>query len=43
MKILTMNEEKSIDIMFTKFIKVTNGLVSLGDVIDKNQNVRKII
>ena len=29
--------------MITKFIKITNGLASLGDVIDNNQKVRKVI
>jgi len=29
--------------MITKFIKITNGLTSLGDEIDNDQKVRKII
>ena len=37
-----MNAEESIDDM-TKFTKITNGLASLGDEIDNDQNVRKVI
>jgi len=29
--------------MVTKFTKITNGIASLGDTIDKNQKVRKVI
>ena len=29
--------------MVTKFTKITNSLASLGDVIDNDQNVRKVI
>ena len=29
--------------MITKFTKITNGLSSLGDVIDNDQKVRKVI
>ena len=39
----TMQENESIDDMVTKFIKITNGLASLGDGIDNDQKVRKII
>ena len=38
-----MNEEESIDDMITKLTKITNGLASLGDEIDNDQKVRKII
>ena len=38
-----MNEEESIDDMIIKFTKITNGLSSLGDGIDNNQKVRKVI
>ena len=38
-----MNEEESIDDMITKFTKITNGLASLGDRIDNDQKVRKVI
>jgi len=38
-----MHENNSIDDMVKRFIKITNGLVSLGDVIDNNQKVRKVI
>jgi len=38
-----MNEDEYIDDMITKFIKITNGLASLGDEIDKDQKVRKEI
>ena len=36
-----MNEDESIDDMITKFTKITNGFVSIGDEIDDNdQKVR---
>jgi len=38
-----MNESESIDDMITKFTKITNGLASLGDAIDNDQKVRKVI
>ena len=38
-----MNEDESIDDMMTKFTKITNGLASLGDEIDNDQKVRKVI
>ena len=38
-----MNENESIDDMITKFTKITNDLASLGDEIDSDQKVRKII
>ena len=38
-----MNENDFIDDMVTKFTKITNGLTSLGDEIDNDQKVRKII
>ena len=38
-----MNEEESIDDMITKFAKIINGLTSLGDAIDNEQKVRKVI
>ena len=38
-----MNEDESIDDMITKFTKITNGLTSLGDKIDNDQKVRKVI
>ena len=38
-----MQENKSIDDMVTKFTKITIGLASLGDDIDNDQKVRKII
>jgi len=37
-----MNEKESIDDMITKFIKISNGLTSLGYGID-NQKARKVI
>ena len=42
-KNFTMHENESIDDMVTKFTKITNDLASLGDGIDNDQNVRKII
>ena len=38
-----MNESESIDDMITRFTKITEGLSSLGDKIDNDQKVRKII
>ena len=38
-----MHENESIDDMITKFTKIINGLSSLGDEIDNDQKVRKII
>ena len=38
-----MQENETIDDMVTKFTKITNGLSSLGDAIDNDQKVRKII
>jgi len=39
----TMYENESIDDMITKFTKITHGLASLGDVINNDQKVRKVI
>ena len=39
----TMQENESIDDMVTKFTKITNGLASLGDGIDNDQKVWKIM
>ena len=39
----TMHDNDSIDDMVTRFTKITNGLASLGDAIDNDQNVRKVI
>ena len=38
-----MNESESIDEMLTHFTKITNGLSSLGDAIDNDQKIRKMI
>jgi len=38
-----MHKHDSIDDMVTKYTKITNGLVSLGDAIDNDQKVRKVI
>ena len=38
-----MQENETIDDMVTRFTKITNGLSSLGDAIDNDQRVRKII
>ena len=38
-----MHENESIDDMITKFTKITNNLSSLGDAIDNDQKVRKVI
>ena len=42
-EIFFMNENESIDDMIAKFTKITHGLASLGDEIDNDQKVRKII
>ena len=39
----TMHDNDTIDDMVTRFTKITNGLASLGDVIDNDQKVRKVI
>jgi len=38
-----MQENESINDIVTKFTKITNGLAFLGDGIDNDQKVRKII
>ena len=38
-----MNENEFIDDMITKFTKIINGHSSLGDTIDNDQKVRKVI
>jgi len=38
-----MLDNESIDEMLTKFIKITNGRSFLGDSIDNDQKVRKVI
>ena len=38
-----MQENETINDMVTRFTKITNGLSSLGDAIDNDQRVRKII
>ena len=38
-----MNENESMDEMLTHFMKITNGLSFLGDKIDNDQKLRKII
>ena len=38
-----MNEDESIDDMITIFTKITNGFIFLGDRIDNDQKVRKVI
>jgi len=38
-----MHENNSINDMDTRFTKITNGLASLGDAIDNDQKVRKVI
>ena len=40
---LTMHENDSVDDMITRFTKITIGLASLGDAIDNDQKVRKVI
>jgi len=39
----TMHDNDTIDDMVARFIKITNGLSFLGDVIDNDQKVRKVI
>ena len=39
----TIHDNDTIDDMVTRFTKITNGLTSLGDVIDNDQKVRKVI
>ena len=38
-----MHEHDSIDDIVTKFNKITNGLASLGDAIDNDQKIKKVI
>ena len=38
-----MHDNDSIDDMVIRFTKITNGLPSLGDAIDNDQKVRKVI
>jgi len=38
-----MNDNETIDDMITRFTKIINGLSFLGDSIDNDQNVRKVI
>jgi len=38
-----MLDNESIDEMLSRFTKITNGLSSLGDKIDNDQKVRKVI
>ena len=38
-----MNDNETIDEMITRFTKITNDLSSLGDSIDNDQKVRKVI
>jgi len=42
-KNFTMHDNDTIDDMVIRFTKITNGLTSLGDAIDKDQKVRKVI
>ena len=39
----SINENEFIDDMILKFTKITNRLASLGDAIDNDQKVRKVI
>jgi len=39
----TMHENYTIDDMVTRFTKITNGPASLGDAIDNDQKVKKVI
>ena len=39
----SMDENESIDDIITCFTKITNGLSSLGDTIDNDQKIRKVI
>ena len=38
-----MLESESIDDMLTRFTKITNALSSLGDAIDNDQKIQKVI
>jgi len=38
-----MNENENIDDVITEFTKITNGLSCLGDTIDNDQRVKKVI
>jgi len=38
-----MHENDSIDDMVTRFTKITNGFASLGDAINNDQKMRKVI
>ena len=38
-----MHDNDTIDDMITRFTKITNGLAFLGDAIDNDQKVRKVI
>ena len=38
-----MNKRESIDEMLTRFTKITNNLSSLGDAIDNDQMIKKVI
>ena len=38
-----MHENESINDMITKFTKITNGLSSLGEEINNDQKIRKVI
>jgi len=38
-----MNDNETINDMLTRFIKITDDLSSLGDSIDNDQKVRKVI
>ena len=38
-----MNNNVTIDDMITRFVKITNGLSYLGDSIDNDQKVRRVI
>ena len=38
-----MNENENIDDVITEFTKITNCLSSLGDTIDNDQRVRRVI
>ena len=42
-EIFSMNENESINVMINKFTKITNDLASLGDEIDNDQKMRKVI
>ena len=42
-EIFTMHDNDTIDDMVKRFTKITNGLASLGDVIDNDQKIKKVI